>query len=194
MVLKIEGWTREGEKGNTLKERKVALQKKKRRRRWTTNRLKKYLGLENVLGWKKVLGWTEKGFGLKQKHFGLKKVLGWKKGFGLNWKRFWVEAKTFWAGKKKGNTSTEKKKWGAKDKRKEHWTKAEKGALTRKEKRTRKVWRWTKRREVLKEKRKGWNKKKKRAELGGQRRDIFSAFIFFQIFSEKLWWICLCWI
>ena len=109
MVLKIEGWTREGEKGNTLKERKVALQKKKRRRRWTTNRLKKYLGLENVLGW--------------------------KKGFGLNWKRFWVEAKTFWAVKKKGNTSTEKKKWGAKDKRKEHWTKAEKGALTRKEKR-----------------------------------------------------------
>ena len=168
MALKIEGWTREGEKGNTLKERKVALQKKKRRRRWTTNRLKKYLGLENVLGW--------------------------KKGFGLNWKRFWVEAKTFWAGKKKGNTSTEKKKWGAKDKRKEHWTKAEKGALTRKEKRTRKVWRWTKRREVLKEKRKGWNKKKKRAELGGQRRDIFSAFIFFQIFSEKLWWIRLCWI
>ena len=66
----------------------MALQKKKRRRRWTTNRLKKYLGLENVLGW------TEKGFGLKQKHFGLKKILGWKKGFGLNWKRFWVEAKT----------------------------------------------------------------------------------------------------
>ena len=129
------------------------------------------------------MGWTEKSFGLKQKRFGLKKVfLGWKT-FGLK--------KSIVGWKIKSNTPKEKKewvgeKWGRlKQKNRSAKTETEKGGGTEAKK---------------KKKKRGWNRKKRRKvrhwswtkERAGT--ENFSAFIFLQIFSEKLWWIHLCWI
>ena len=115
---------------------------------------------------KNVLGWTEESFGLKQKRFGLKKVF-------LGWKMIGLKKKSILGWKIKGNTPKEKKKKAGRKEKKKGWL-----TETEKEK------------EVC-----GAERKRKRGlEQNGCWTENFSAFIFLQIFSEKLCWIRLCWI
>ena len=100
-----------------------------------------------------------------------KNVLGWKK-------CFWAEKRLGW--KIKGNSPKEKKKKAGRKEEKK------KGRLTRKQKRKRSVQRWKKKKKMAGTEKGCWKEK-----AGTEN---FSAFIFLQIFSEKLWWIRLCWI
>ena len=106
---------------------------------------------------------------------------------GLNWKRFWAEAKTFGLKKKtekrlgwKKCFWAEKNVFGLKKRAHLNWNE--------KKGRKKKKQRGSAETEKGREQRR-WSWKKERAGT-----ENFLAIIFLQIFSEKLWWIRLCWI
>ena len=129
-----------------------------------------------------------------------------------------AEPKTFWAEKRFGlknrATRLEKQESGAeqkqergaetKDKKKVALNRNKKGALNKKEKgctkKKEEALHRKERRGTLKQKKisktekkkEGWNREGALNREGWT--DNFSAFIFLRIFSEKLWWIHLCWI
>ena len=136
----------------------------KKRKKWGAERKKRGLNQKRIKQKKE----EEKSGWIEKKK---KNVLGWKK-------CFWAEKRLGW--KIKGNSPKEKEK---KARRKEE---KKKGRLTRKQKRKRSVQRWKKKKKMAGTEKGCWKEK-----VGTEN---FSAFIFLQIFSEKLWWIRLCWI